>query len=329
LPLPRCSGWLTRSAPAQAGRFARRHGYFTALKLGFSIMLVALAVGSQLGSAPGQIPPPSLLPSACASSGRRLKRSSAKAKPPKACRAPLACNNITWAVTMRQRISSAARSSRRSGFKKHLLSANRDCVAQLALTFWLQNHAAEQARLAVNKPPVAPPPPGPDRPSPAKAKAFLHMAWLANPFAYIAINTLIAVIPGIAARLHLSPLLADSSARSGALRARHISHVVVLDRLHYRFRWLVTAFGLLVVSFAAMLVVPSLAVLLAAQIFFGAAIGLIYYSSLFTRWTRAKSKANTAAFTRPAIGVGNFVGPAVGAASRNGCRNTPTAAPSP
>ena len=38
------------------------------------------------------------------------------------------------------------------------------------------------------------------RPAPAiagsSAKTFLRMAWLANPFAYIAINTLIAVLPG-------------------------------------------------------------------------------------------------------------------------------------
>ena len=34
------------------------------------------------------------------------------------------------------------------------------------------------------------------------------MAWLANPFAYIGINTLIAVMPGIARRLELSTMLA-------------------------------------------------------------------------------------------------------------------------
>src|SRR6202142_531462 len=37
----------------QAGRFAQRHGYFTALKIGFSVMSVALAAGSQLHSAAG------------------------------------------------------------------------------------------------------------------------------------------------------------------------------------------------------------------------------------------------------------------------------------
>ena len=37
------------------GRFAQRFGYFTALKIGFGVMAGALAVGSQLQSAPGQI----------------------------------------------------------------------------------------------------------------------------------------------------------------------------------------------------------------------------------------------------------------------------------
>ena len=33
---------------------------------------------------------------------------------------------------------------------------------------------------------------------PVSPKTFLKMAWLANPFAYVAINTVIAVMPGIA-----------------------------------------------------------------------------------------------------------------------------------
>ena len=39
----------------QAGRFAQRHGYFTALKIGFGVMILALAVGSQCHSAAGVI----------------------------------------------------------------------------------------------------------------------------------------------------------------------------------------------------------------------------------------------------------------------------------
>ena len=39
----------------QAGRFAQRHGNFSALKTGFVVMILALAAGSQLHSAPALI----------------------------------------------------------------------------------------------------------------------------------------------------------------------------------------------------------------------------------------------------------------------------------
>jgi MFS family permease len=84
---------------------------------------------------------------------------------------------------------------------------------------------------------------------------------------------------------------------------------------HYRFRWLVTSFAVLIVSFAAILVVPNLVVLLLAQIFFGAAIGLIYYSSLFYSMDASEIKSEHGGFHEAALGVGNCVGPAVGALS--------------
>ena len=84
---------------------------------------------------------------------------------------------------------------------------------------------------------------------------------------------------------------------------------------HYRFRWLAAAFVLLIFSFAAILVAPSLPVILAAQIFFGAAIGLIYYSSLFYSMDASETKSEHGGIHEAAIGLGNFVGPAVGAAA--------------
>ena len=84
---------------------------------------------------------------------------------------------------------------------------------------------------------------------------------------------------------------------------------------HYRFRWLVTAFGLLIVSFAAILVAPNLALMLAAQIIFGGAIGLIYYSSLFYSMDASETKSEHGGIHEAAIGAGNCVGPAVGAAA--------------
>ena len=116
----------------------------------------------------------------------------------------------------RWRFSSAARSSKSSASKAFFICRSRSWSCNSRLVFWLENHATELARLAVNKPPAAPPPPDPNRPSPARAKTFLRMAWLANPFAYIAINTLHRRHAGHrranSSSRRCSP---DSSARSG------------------------------------------------------------------------------------------------------------------
>jgi predicted MFS family arabinose efflux permease len=82
---------------------------------------------------------------------------------------------------------------------------------------------------------------------------------------------------------------------------------------HYRFRWLVASNVLLIVSFAAILLAPSLRALVAAQIAFGLAIGLIYYSSLFYSMDVGDAKAEHGGIHEAVIGLGSFAGPAVGA----------------
>jgi predicted MFS family arabinose efflux permease len=84
---------------------------------------------------------------------------------------------------------------------------------------------------------------------------------------------------------------------------------------HYRFRYLLGAYLLLAGSFALMLTVPNLAVLVVAQLFFGGALGLIYYSSLFYAMDLSDSKGEHGGIHEAVIGLGNFGGPAVGAAS--------------
>jgi predicted MFS family arabinose efflux permease len=72
---------------------------------------------------------------------------------------------------------------------------------------------------------------------------------------------------------------------------------------------------MLIVSFAAILIVPSLVAMLAAQMVFGIAIGLIYYSSLFYSMDASEAKGDHGGIHEAAIGVGNCLGPAVGAAT--------------
>jgi MFS family permease len=223
--------------------------------------------------------------------------------------------NVVWAATNALALFVGGTLVEKFGFKTIFFLPMVILTTQLALTFWLEQHANEVARAAGNEP--APTPiPDSHRPSPARTRAFLRMAWLANPFAYVAINTFIPMLPTVAARFHLSPMFAGFAcslwcfARLGVFFA-----LWFWTNWHYRFRWLVTAFVALIVSFAVILIVPSLAVLLVAQILFGCAIGLIYYSSLFYSMDAGDAKGERAGIHEAAIGVGNCIGPALGAAS--------------
>ena len=140
------------------------------------------------------------------------------------------------------------------------------------------------------------------------------MAWLANPFAYVAINTLIAVIPGIAHKFDLTPMWAGvvcslwTFARMGAFTA-----LWAWTDWHYRFRWLLAAYLTLIASFAAILMAPNVIVLVVAQVLFGGAIGLIYYSSLFYSMDAGDTKGEHGGIHEAVIGLGNCLGPAAGA----------------
>jgi phage shock protein PspC (stress-responsive transcriptional regulator) len=140
------------------------------------------------------------------------------------------------------------------------------------------------------------------------------MAWLANPFAYVAINTLFAVMPGVGQKLDLSPTrvgLFCSVWMFGRLAA-----FALLWRWrgwHYRFRWLLTSFLLLIVSLGAILLARQLWLVVVAQVFFGLATGLIYYSSLFYSMDVGEASSEHGGLHEACIGAGIFLGPATGA----------------
>jgi len=151
---------------------------------------------------------------------------------------------------------------------------------------------------------------------PAMARAFLRMAWLANPFAYIGINTIIAVMPGIALRLGLSTTVAGFCGSVWCFsRLGAFFGLWQWNGWHYRFRWLLAAYVCLAGSFVSVLLAPSVAALVVAQLVFGGATGLIYYSSLFYSMDLGDSKGEHGGFHEAAIGFGNFAGPALGAAT--------------
>src|SRR5579862_1689517 len=152
---------------------------------------------------------------------------------------------------------------------------------------------------------------------PISPKTFLKMAWLANPFAYVAINTVIAVMPGVARKLSLTPTQFGLFC-SVWMFARLATFALLWQwrGWHYRFRWLVSAFILLIAGFVLLLVAPQLWLVVLAQLLLGFGVGLIYYSSLFYSMdVGGESQGEHGGLHEAAIGIGAFAGPAVGAAS--------------
>ena len=294
----------------QAGKFAQRCGNFTALKIGFGVMAAGLAVGSQLHFVAGAIAAACVVNVGMCFTWPVLEALvSEGANPARA----VGIYNITWAIANASTFFFGGTLIEKLGYRSIFFMPLAFMLVQFAMVFWLEKiHPAKIApeigkEFSTHKK---------NHTSPARAKNFQRMAWLANPFAYIAINTLIAVLPGIAAKFDLSTSLAGFVCSLWCFA--RVAAFIVLWRWtawHYKFRWLAGAFALLIASFAVILVVPALAVVLLAQIFFGVAIGLIYYSSLFYSMDASDTKSEHGGIHEAAIGAGNCIGPAVGAAA--------------
>ena len=316
------NGLIYTFASLQGGRFGQRRGYFNALKFGFGVMILALSGGWWFDTALGLVLATGAFNVGMCFIWPTIEALVSGGEDAIGLPRMVGTYNVVWAATNVLALFSGGTLVEKFGYKTIFFLPIAVFIVLLALVFRLQQHA-HAARVAGHAPASAPAP-DPHRPSPAKTRAFLRMAWVANPFAYLAINTFIPLLPTLAAHFHLTPMFAGFACSLwGFARLGTFIALWAWTDWHYRFRWLVTAFATLIVSFAAILIVPSLAVLLLAQlavlllaqIFFGAAIGLIYYSSLFYSMDASEAKGEHGGIHEAAIGVGNCIGPAVGAAS--------------
>jgi predicted MFS family arabinose efflux permease len=177
------------------------------------------------------------------------------------------------------------------------------------------------ARRHGEAPPVLPaqPPPGQEtllaRQGPCP-RSFQRMAWLANPFACVAAFTLLAMIPELARRMGLSTTMAGLFC-SIWFFARLAAFVVMWQwpGWHYRFRWLLGGYLLLILGFATVLTADGLWWLGAGQVAFGLAVGMLYYASLFYSMDVGEARAEQGGIHEAMMGAGNFVGPGIGALS--------------
>jgi predicted MFS family arabinose efflux permease len=337
-----------------AGQFAQRFGYFTALKVGFAVMLAALCAGPLTHSAAEHVAVMFIVVVGMSFTWPTLEALVSEEEPREGLQHMVGIYNVVWAATAAVSNFLGGAMIDKLGYQSLFWVPVGIQALQLGLTLWLERRAhtpsparsgspgaLEKARPTVSEEPaLAPVQSGRVRPvvttpipsatalvpfptpEPAQttnrpdARTFLQLAWLANPFAYIAINTLIAVIPGVATRLKLSTTLAGFCCSVWCFsRLGAFALLWKWPGWHYRFRWLLLAYFALVATFTAVVLSPNVGVLIAGQVVFGGAVGLLYYSSLFYSMDLSDTKGEHGGIHEAIIGLGNFTGPAVGAAA--------------
>lgn len=313
-------GFVYIFAAWQCGKFAQRRGYITSLKVGFAGLTVAMIFGGLMTSVAGILCALVAYTIVLLFIWPALEALVSQNETRAGVQHNVGVYNCIWA-------SSAAVAYFVGG--KLYDSLGRVAVfwipaaifaLQFFITIWLGKKNAASPDSEVGKKQDAGTMAQPEEEAfhqPVSPKTFLSMAWLANPFAYVGINTVIAVMPGIASKFALSPT------RVGLFcsvwwfaRLGTFALLWQWRGWHYRFRWLLTAFLMLIAGFMLLLLATQLWLVVLAQLFFGFAAGLIYYSSLFYSMdVGGESQAEHGGLHEAAIGIGVFAGPAVGAAA--------------
>ncbi|MCC6354403.1 MAG: MFS transporter [Verrucomicrobiae bacterium] len=314
LLLSATNGFVYMFSAWWGGRFAERFGYFSALWVGFSTMCAALLCGATVQALAGHWGVMVVWAAGMCFTWPALEALVSEGETARTLPRRIGVYNLTWAGGSGFAYFTGGALLEVLGDRGLFLVPAALHVVQLLLLGWLQRRrkrAVASAPVKVIGAPLESPAGHFCR---ARAKNFLALAWLANPFAYMAINTIIAVIPGLATRHGLSPMWAGFFcslwffSRMGAFAV-----LWLWPGWHYRFRWFIGALLLTAVSFVVILLSSALWPVMVAQVAFGAAVGLIYYSSLFYSMDVGETKGEHGGIHEAAIGAGIFAGPAVGA----------------
>ena len=303
------------------GRFSQRVGYFVALPLGLGIMAVGLLTAHGSGSLAGLLPSLAVWTFGVCFTWPTLEALVCEGEASTRLQRMVGIYNLVWAGTAAVAYFVGGAVKETLGDQSIFWLPALLHVLQLGVVLWLKRQVPAAAGRARMLPPtLSSSKETPERhpaTSTLRPKAFLMMAWLANPFAYVAINAAAPVIPVLAERLHLSTRQAGFFCSLWFFaRLGTFAWLWQWTGWHYRFRWLLSAFVLMVLSFALMLLSSHIAVIGLAQIGFGYGVGLIYYSSLFYSMDVGDTKGEHGGIHEAMIGSGVFAGAAVGSAGQ-------------
>ena len=145
---------------------------------------------------------------------------------------------------------------------------------------------------------------------------FQKLAWVANPLSYMAINTLLVMVPGISTRLGLNtPETGTLMSLWYFTRTGAFAILWLWGGWHYRFSWFAWGYGVLIGSFACLMVSSSIPLLIVAQCGFGWATALLYFSSLYYSMDGSETHGVHGGIHEALVGIGIGGGPAISVAA--------------
>ena len=306
-------GLIWALASWQGGRFAQRFGYFTALRVGLIGMTTALLAGVWLHILIAQLAVTVVWTASACFVWPALEALVSEGETAEELPRQIGSYNVIWAACSALSYFLGGAVFEHLGSQSMFWLPIGVYVLQFVMLTWFTSRKPYPKPMVSQASPMIRQPEEVAFKQRVSPRTFLRMAWLANPFACIGINTLLATIPALARDLNLSTT-ASGLFCSVWFFAR-LAAFIVLWRWtgwHYRFRWLIGAFLGLLVGLAALLILRDFWWLFAAQVLFGFSVGLVYYSSLFYSMDVGQTKGEHGGLHEAAMGAGNFIGPALG-----------------
>lgn len=304
------------------GKFAQKYGYFTSVKYGTALMAAMMLVATQFDGMATTIAAIFVANVGMCLTWPALEALMSQGEPPVRLQSLVGIYNVVWASMNALAYFTGGLMMQNFGLKSIFYVPCVLFIFVTALATWLEKEGLRQPSIesdlpllhAVKEESTAPVPP----------KVFLKMALLVNPLAYLSINTVIATNPTLAKHFEFTTREAGFIC-SIWMFSRAISFVLLRlwPRWHYRFGFLAAAHIAMIISFATILLAPNIPVLVVAEIIFGLAVGLVYYSSLFYAMDVSEEKGEHGGIHEAAIGMGNATGPVTAAVAMALFPNTP------
>ena len=233
-----------------AGKYAQKAGYFRALQLGYGIVIAGLCVAFAGGSVTSHLVAMAIWTLGICLTWPSLEALTCEGESQKTLPAKVGKYNIVWSGTLAFAYFIGGAMIDTFGWRSIFIVPAFVHLLQIIVV----RHLAVGAHPKWHDLPGAPEVDTAMAGRREEGKAFLRMAWLANPFAYVAMNAVVPLIPSVAERLGLSATGAGFFC-SIWMFARMASFGLLWkwEGCHYRFGWLLGAYWLMIVAFVRIL----------------------------------------------------------------------------